>query len=115
MSNRTNNPKASSLHISCPFGCAVCAKDAFSRAMMREKRADASSDLIYPVFILDGKNQREKDFIDARCRAPFHRCYCFRWPEECVVLGIPVMASNFRSSIPAVKTPDGIEATNPRV
>ena len=34
-------------------------KDAFSRAMMRENTV-TPSDLIYPVFILDGKNQREK-------------------------------------------------------
>ncbi|HCN89324.1 MAG TPA: porphobilinogen synthase, partial [Oxalobacteraceae bacterium] len=34
-------------------------KDAFSRAMMRENIL-APSDLIYPVFVLDGKNQREK-------------------------------------------------------
>ena len=33
-------------------------KDPFSRAMMRENVVTAA-DLIYPVFILDGKNRRE--------------------------------------------------------
>jgi porphobilinogen synthase len=34
-------------------------KDAFSRAMMREN-VITPADLIYPVFLLDGKNQCEK-------------------------------------------------------
>ncbi len=34
-------------------------KDAFSRELMRENRL-SSSDLIYPVFILEGQNQQEK-------------------------------------------------------
>ena len=34
-------------------------KDAFSRAMMRENVL-TPADLIYPVFITEGKNQREK-------------------------------------------------------
>ena len=33
-------------------------RDPFSRALMRENTVTAS-DLIYPVFILDGVNQRE--------------------------------------------------------
>ena len=33
-------------------------RDDFSRAMMRE-HVVTSADLIYPVFILDGKNRRE--------------------------------------------------------
>ena len=46
-------------------------KDAFSRAMMRENVITAA-DLIYPVFLLDGKNQCE---IDVERSAFNHR----RW------------------------------------
>src|SRR5450830_1514512 len=58
-------------------------KDVFSRAMMRENIVTAA-DLIYPVFVAD----------------------------DCVALGIPVMAL-FPAIHPSLKTPDGIEATNP--
>ena len=34
-------------------------RDPFSRAMMRENTLTAA-DLIYPVFILDGENQRQQ-------------------------------------------------------
>jgi porphobilinogen synthase len=85
-------------------------KDAFSRAMMRENTV-TPSDLIYPVFILDGKNQREKvasmpdvERLSVDLLLPV--------AEECVALGIPVLAL-FPVINPALKTPDGIEATNP--
>ena len=85
-------------------------KDAFSRAMMRENTV-TPSDLIYPVFILDGKNQREKvssmpdvERLSIDLLLPV--------AEDCVALGIPVMAL-FPVINPALKTPDGIEATNP--
>ena len=85
-------------------------KDAFSRAMMREHTV-TPSDLIYPVFILDGKNQREKvssmpdvERLSIDLLLPV--------AEECVALGIPVIAL-FPVINPALKTPDGIEATNP--
>ncbi|MDB5762837.1 MAG: Porphobilinogen synthase [Herminiimonas sp.] len=86
-------------------------KDAFSRAMVRE-HVLTPSDLIYPVFILEGKNQREKISsmpgverlsIDLLLAAA----------EECVALSIPVMAL-FPVINPTLKTPDGIEATNPK-
>jgi len=85
-------------------------KDAFSRAMMRENTV-TPSDLIYPVFILDGKNQREKvasmpdvERLSVDLLLPV--------AEECVALGIPVLAL-FPVINPALKTPDGIEGTNP--
>ncbi|MBV8590651.1 MAG: porphobilinogen synthase, partial [Acetobacteraceae bacterium] len=69
-------------------------------------------DLIYPVFILDGKNQREKvasmpdvERLSVDQLLPV--------AEECVALGIPAMAL-FPVINPALKTPDGIEATNPK-
>ncbi|WP_247869642.1 porphobilinogen synthase [Herbaspirillum sp. ST 5-3] len=85
-------------------------KDAFSRAMMREHVLTAS-DLIYPVFILDGKNQREK----VASMSGVERLsvdLLLGVAEECVALGIPVMAL-FPVISPSLKTPDGIEAINP--
>ena len=85
-------------------------RDDFSRAMMRE-HVVTSADLIYPVFILDGKNRREvvasmpgveRVSVDL----------LFAVAEDCVSLGIPVLAL-FPVIDPALKTPDGIEATNP--
>ncbi len=84
-------------------------KDAFSRAMMRENTVTAA-DLIYPVFILDGQNRREPvpsmpgvERVSVDLLLPI--------AEECVALGIPVMAL-FPVIDASLKTPDGIEATN---
>ncbi|MBV8632857.1 MAG: porphobilinogen synthase, partial [Burkholderiaceae bacterium] len=86
-------------------------KDAFSRAMMRENIV-TSADLIYPVFILDGKGQREKvSSMPEVERLSIDELLPVA--EDCVALGIPVMAL-FPVINPALKTPDGIEATNPK-
>src|SRR3569623_215280 len=86
-------------------------KDAFSRAMMRENVL-TTSDLIYPVFILDGKNQQEKvSSMPGVDRLSVD--LLMGVAEECVALGIPVMAL-FPVINPTLKTPDGIEATNPK-
>ncbi|WP_089400470.1 porphobilinogen synthase [Noviherbaspirillum humi] len=85
-------------------------KDAFSRAMMRENVITAA-DLIYPVFIQEGKDQREK----VASMPGVERLsvdLLLGVAEECVELGIPVMAL-FPVINPSLKTPDGIEATNP--
>jgi porphobilinogen synthase len=85
-------------------------KDAFSRAMMRE-HVLTPADLIYPVFIVDGKNHREK----VASMPGVERLsvdLLLAVAEDCVGLGIPVMAL-FPVINPALKTPDGIEATNP--
>lgn len=85
-------------------------RDPFSRALMRENTVTAS-DLIYPVFILDGENQRqqvasmpgvERVSIDLLLKVA----------EECVSLGIPVLAL-FPVVDASLKTYDGVEATNP--
>jgi porphobilinogen synthase len=85
-------------------------RDPFSRALMRENTVTAS-DLIYPVFILDGVNQREpvasmpgveRVSVDLLLKVA----------EECVALGIPVLAL-FPVIDSALKTPDGVEAANP--
>jgi porphobilinogen synthase len=85
-------------------------RDGFSRDLMRENTITAS-DLIYPVFILDGKNKREPvasmpgvERVSVDLLLPI--------AEDCVKLGIPVLAL-FPVIDPLLKTPDGIEATNP--
>jgi porphobilinogen synthase len=85
-------------------------KDAFSRAMMRE-HVLTSADLIYPVFVLDGKNQREK----VASMPGVERLsvdLLLGVAEDCVELGIPVIAL-FPVIHASLKTPDGIEAINP--
>ncbi|CAN5249044.1 porphobilinogen synthase [soil metagenome] len=85
-------------------------KDAFSRAMMREHVLTAS-DLIYPVFILDGENQRERiSSMPGVERLSVDLLLAVA--EDCVALGIPVIAL-FPVINPTLKTPDGIEAANP--
>jgi porphobilinogen synthase len=85
-------------------------RDPFSRALMRENTVTAS-DLIYPVFILDGENQRqqvasmpgvERVSVDLLLKVA----------EEAVALGIPVLAL-FPVVDASLKTYDGVEATNP--
>jgi porphobilinogen synthase len=85
-------------------------RDPFSRALMRENTVTAS-DLIYPVFILDGENQRqqvasmpgvERLSVDLLLTVA----------EECVALGIPALAL-FPVVDPSLKTYDGAEAANP--
>jgi porphobilinogen synthase len=77
---------------------------------MRENTVTAS-DLIYPVFILDGQNQRqqvasmpgvERLSVDLLMKVA----------EEAVALGIPALAL-FPVVDPSLKTYDGVEATNP--
>jgi porphobilinogen synthase len=85
-------------------------KDAFSRAMMRE-HVLTPADLIYPVFVLDGKNQREK----VASMPGVERLsvdLLLGVAEDCVELGIPVIAL-FPVIHASLKTPDGIEAINP--
>jgi porphobilinogen synthase len=85
-------------------------RDGFSRDLMRENII-TPADLIYPVFILDGKNRREAvpsmpgvERVSVDLLLPI--------AEDCAKLGIPVLAL-FPVIDPSLKTPDGIEATNP--
>ena len=85
-------------------------RDAFTRALVREYRLHAS-DLIFPVFVLDGSGRCE----DVASMPGVQRLSIDRLlplAEDCVRLGVPVMAL-FPVLDPALKTPDGIEATNP--
>ncbi len=85
-------------------------RDDFSRRLMREHRV-AADDLIYPVFVHEGTNQRhpiasmpgvERLSLDLLMPVA----------EQTLKLGIPVIAL-FPVIEASLKTPDGREATNP--
>ena len=85
-------------------------RDAFTRNLVRENTLTAH-DLIYPVFVLDGKDRREAvgsmpgvERLSLDLLLPV--------AEECVQLGIPVMAL-FPVIDASLKTYDGKEAANP--
>jgi porphobilinogen synthase len=85
-------------------------RDAATRALVREHRL-AAEDLILPVFVLDGQGQTQ----DVASMPGVQRLSVDRLlpvAEACVQLGVPVMAL-FPVIDPALKTPDGREATNP--
>ena len=85
-------------------------RDAFTRDLVRENRLHAS-DLIFPVFVLEGQGLAQ----DVASMPGVQRLSIDRLlplAEACVNLGVPVMAL-FPVIDPALKTPDGSEATNP--
>ncbi|MCB2022853.1 MAG: porphobilinogen synthase [Burkholderiaceae bacterium] len=85
-------------------------RDAFSRAMVQEHRLHPS-DLILPVFIVEGERVRQ----DVPSMPGVQRMsldMLLPVAEECLLLGVPVMAL-FPVIAPALKTPDGREALNP--
>jgi porphobilinogen synthase len=85
-------------------------KDAFSRAMMQEN-VITSADLIYPVFVQEGQNLATPvPSLPGVDRLSIDRLLGVA--EDTVALGIPVIAL-FPVIDPSLKTPDGIEATNP--
>lgn len=86
-------------------------RDDFSRRLVRENRLTAD-DLIYPVFVLEGSQQREcvpsmpgvdRLSIDLLCDLA----------EECCTLGIPALAL-FPVTPPACKSLNAEEAWNPQ-
>ena len=84
-------------------------RDEFTRALVRENRLHAS-DLIYPVFVQDGQNQvHDVASMPGVQRLSLDRLVPLA--EECVKLGIPVMAL-FPVIEPSLKTEDGSEALN---
>ena len=86
-------------------------RDEFSRRLMRETTLTAG-DLIYPVFVLDGKARTEKvASMPGVERMTVDRLV--RLAEQCVKVGIPVLAL-FPAIDPRLKTPDGREAFNPK-
>ena len=85
-------------------------RDAFTRSLVREHRL-APEDLILPVFVLDGSG-RKQDVTSMPGVQRRSVDQLFAVAEECVSLGVPVMAL-FPVIDSSLKTPDGIEATNP--
>ncbi len=85
-------------------------RDSFTRNLVREHTLSAS-DLIYPVFVVDGKQQRQ---VVTSMPGVERLSLDLLLPvaEDCVKLGIPVMAL-FPVIDNALKTPDGREALNP--
>ncbi len=85
-------------------------RDDFSRRLMRENEVTVS-DLIYPVFVLDGSQRREPvGSMPGVERLSLD--HLLPVADECVRLGIPVMAL-FPVIEQSLKSPDGREATNP--
>lgn len=86
-------------------------RDEFTRALVRENRLHPS-DLIYPVFVQDGRNQAH----DVASMPGVQRLSLDRLmplAEECVKLGVPVLAL-FPVIEPALKDESGSEALNPK-
>ena len=85
-------------------------RDDFTRRLVRENTLSVD-DLIYPVFVAEGRG-----LLQAVPSLPGVVRYSLDTllpvAEQCVALGIPVMAL-FPVIDPALKTPDGIEAANP--
>jgi len=85
-------------------------RDAFTRALVREHRLDAS-DLILPVFVRDGTNRVEDvPSMPGVQRMTVDRLMAIA--EQCSEMRIPVIAL-FPVIDPALKTSDGREALNP--
>jgi porphobilinogen synthase len=85
--------------------------DDFSRRMMRE-HVLTSNDFIWPVFVIDGKNASQPvPSMPGVQRYTMDRLLPVA--EEALELRIPTLAL-FPAIEPALKTPDGREATNPK-
>jgi porphobilinogen synthase len=85
-------------------------RDDWSRRLMQENHLSVD-DLIYPVFLLEGKGKSEAvASMPGVNRVSLD--LLFNVAQECVDLGIPVLAL-FPVIDPALKIPDGKEAYNP--
>ncbi|OGA23253.1 MAG: delta-aminolevulinic acid dehydratase [Betaproteobacteria bacterium RIFCSPLOWO2_02_FULL_67_26] len=86
-------------------------RDEFSRRLRREHRL-TTDDLIYPVFVIEGRNR-----VEPVPSLPGVRRYTvdrlLAHAEQCVKLGLPALAV-FPMIAPELKTPDGREAANPK-
>ena len=85
-------------------------RDASTRNLVRE-HALTTHDLIYPVFVQEGERRRDA-IASMPGVARLSLDTLLPVAEECVALGIPVMAL-FPVIDPALKTPSGDEAFNP--
>jgi porphobilinogen synthase len=86
-------------------------RDDFTRNLVRENNL-SPHDLIYPVFLLDGRQRRES-VVSMPGVERLSLDLLLPVAEQCVEYGIPVMAL-FPVIDAALKTPDGKEASNPR-
>jgi len=85
-------------------------RDDFSRRLMRE-HALRPDDLIYPVFVLGGMNRVEPvPSMPGVVRQSLDQLLV--QAEQCMALGVPALAL-FPVIEGKLKTPDGVEATNP--
>ena len=85
--------------------------DEFSRRLMREHRL-TTDDLIYPVFVIDGKGRTERiESMPGIERFTIDKL--LPHAERCLKLGIPAVAI-FPAIERKLKTADGREATNPK-
>ncbi len=85
-------------------------RDKFTRDLVRENRL-MPSDLILPVFVLDGHGREEPvPSMPGVVRRSLDKLLPVA--EECLRLGVPVMAL-FPVIDPSLKSADGREATNP--
>jgi len=86
-------------------------RDEFSRRLRREHRL-STDDLIYPLFVIEGRNRTE-----AVASMPGVRRYTIdrllKHAEQCVKLGVPAIAV-FPLIARELKTADGREASNPK-
>jgi len=85
-------------------------RNSFTRNLVRENLVTAS-DLIYPVFVVDGQQQRQP-VLSMPGVERLSLDLLLPVAEDCVKLGIPVMAL-FPVIDQSLKTPDGREALNP--
>ncbi|HEY9281613.1 MAG TPA: porphobilinogen synthase [Eoetvoesiella sp.] len=85
-------------------------RDDFSRRLVRENVL-TTSDLIYPVFVIEGQGILEP-IPSMPGVVRYSPDTLMKVAEECVSLGIPVIAL-FPVIDASLKTPDGIEAANP--
>jgi porphobilinogen synthase len=86
-------------------------RDDFSRRLMRE-HVLTTNDLIYPVFVIDGKARTEAvSSMPGVLRYTIDRL--LKHAESCVALGLPAVAL-FPAIDRKLKTADGREATNRR-
>jgi len=86
-------------------------RDDFSRRMVREHRL-AADDFIYPVFVIEGQGHAQAvPSMPGVSRLTLDRLLPVA--ERCLKLGVPSLAL-FPAIEPALKTPDGREAFNPK-
>lgn len=85
-------------------------RDDFTRRLVRENTLTVD-DLIYPVFVKEGKGVQEA-IVSMPGIVRYSPDTLMQAAQECVQLGIPVMAL-FPVIDVSLKTPDGSEAANP--